>query len=214
MVCFWCRPRNPPLSNSPVRMALQLFTGLPEHYRDQAARLYWQAFGQKLGRVMGPEAQALRFLHGVIRTDHAIAALDEDGTLLGFAGFKTYSGAFAGGDYNDLRRVYGFWGAAWRGTLLSLLERDLENDRFLLDGICVSDLAQGRGVGTALVGAICAEAQARGYSAVRLDVIDTNTRARALYERLGFVATKQDKIGLLRHVFGFTSSTTMVRLLS
>jgi RimJ/RimL family protein N-acetyltransferase len=46
---------------------------------------------------------------------------------------------------------------------------------------------------------------------VRLDVIDTNRRARALYERLGFAVEKTDDIGLLRFVFGFRRSHTMVK---
>ena len=36
--------------------------GLPDRLRADAARLYWQAFGSKLGAVMGPEPRALRFL--------------------------------------------------------------------------------------------------------------------------------------------------------
>ena len=79
-----------------------------------------------------------------------------------------------------------------------------------MDGIFVSNRARGKGVGTALLDAVCAEAKARGYSEVRLDVIDTNPRARALYERQGFVATDTQHLGLLRHVFGFKSSETMV----
>ena len=55
------------------------------------------------------------------------------------------------------------------------------------------------------------EAQARGYGQVRLDVIDTNWRAKALYERLGFKVLKTDQLGLLRYIFGFASSSTMVK---
>jgi ribosomal protein S18 acetylase RimI-like enzyme len=61
------------------------------------------------------------------------------------------------------------------------------------------------------MGAIAAEARLRGYPAVRLDVIDSNGRAEALYRRLGFVETKRQHIGILRHVFGFDTAVTMVR---
>jgi hypothetical protein len=46
---------------------------------------------------------------------------------------------------------------------------------------------------------------------VRLDVIQDNFRARALYERQGFHAVRTDQLGLLRFLFGFASSTVMVR---
>jgi ribosomal protein S18 acetylase RimI-like enzyme len=80
-----------------------------------------------------------------------------------------------------------------------------------MDGLCVDTAARGQGVGRALLAAIAAEAARRGYAEVRLDVIDSNLRARALYEREGFVAVGGQRIGLLRHVFGFAEAITMVR---
>ncbi|MDT8857239.1 GNAT family N-acetyltransferase [Paracoccaceae bacterium Fryx2] len=192
-------------------MGVTLHRGLPPDRRAEAAAIYWQAFGGKLGRVLGPDARALTFLTRVIRPDHAIAALDRGGHLLGLIGFKTAAGAFAGGELSDLRAVYGQTGALWRAGVMRLLEREIDNDRFLIDGICVTRAARGRGIGTALLNAACQEAARRGYAAVRLDVIDTNWRARALYERQGFAALRSEPLGPLRHVFGFTASTTMVR---
>ena len=184
--------------------------GLPETLRRDAARLYWQAFGSKLGAVLGPDARALRFLERVIRLDQVIVARDGD-QLLGLAGFKTPQGSFAGGSPADMRAVYGRIGAFWRMALIGLLSRDIDNDRFLLDGICVAVPRRSQGIGAALMAEISAEAVRRGYSAVRLDVVDGNWRARALYERLGYRAVKQQRLGPLRHVFGFSVATTMVR---
>ncbi len=185
--------------------------GLPEALRPEAAQLYWQAFGGKLGRVMGPDARAHRYLERVIRIDHALVVLDGDGQLLGLAGFKTPQGSFAGGSWGDLRAVYGIFGSLWRGTLLALLSREVDNDRFLLDGICVASAARNQGLGAALMAAIEDEARQRGYGYVRLDVIDSNWRARALYERLGFMAVNTSPLGPLRHVFGFDAAITMVK---
>jgi len=191
-------------------MTVALHHGLPDRLRAEAADLYWEAFGDKLARVMGPKPKAVAFLCIALREDHVISALSEGGDLLGLIGFKTHAGSFAGGEWADLRAVYGGFGALWRAWFFSLLQRDVENERFLLDGICVAPHARGKGVGTLLLQAVCDEARARSYSGVRLDVIATNIRARALYERFGFVAVKTEKLGLLRHIFGFTASTTMV----
>ena len=46
---------------------------------------------------------------------------------------------------------------------------------------------------------------------VRLDVIDSNWRAKALYERLGFRVEKTTSIGLLRFIYGFRAAITMVK---
>jgi ribosomal protein S18 acetylase RimI-like enzyme len=189
---------------------MNITKGFPDCDRPQIAALYWEAFGAKLGRTMGPAPKALRFFEAVLHPPHALCARDADGTLLGVAGFKTHQGALVGGSFRDMARVYGWIGAGWRVALLSALERDTENARFLMDGIFVEPAARGRGVGTLLLQAIADEAAARGYAEVRLDVIDSNDRARALYERRGFRAVNTHSTGVLRHIFGFRSATTMV----
>lgn len=189
---------------------VRILKGLPAEDRDSAARLYWEAFGGKLTTVLGPDARAQDFLLRVIRPDHCYCAV-EDGRLVGIAGFKTPQGSFAGGGPADLRAIYGPFGALWRGLALRLLASDVDNDRFLVDGIAVTRTARGQGIGRALLSALCDEAMIRGYPAIRLEVVDSNWRARALYEREGFVVTDTQKLGLLSAVFGFSAALTMVR---
>ena len=145
----------------------------------------------------------------MVSPEYALCARNDDGTLLGVAGFKTNEGALIGGEFSDLREIYGAFGASWRALLLSMLERSVEEKSFLMDGIFVTREARGLGVGTALLRAIIAEAETRGCADVRLDVIDTNARARALYEREGFVAGKVQSLGPLKYIFGFSSATEM-----
>lgn len=190
---------------------ITIFRGLHPHLRTPAARIYWEAFGSKLGRVLGPEPRAIAFLERVMRLDHCFTAVAGDGTLVGIAGFKTAAGGFAGGGWSDLQAVYGLWGGRWRGAALWCLGRDIDNDRFLIDGICVAHNHRSQGVGTRLLEALYDEAAASGYPAIRLDVVDGNQRARALYSRHGFLPTRTENLGPLRHLFGFKTSTTMVR---
>lgn len=60
-----------------------------------------------------------------------------------------------------------------------------------LAGLQLLPAYQGRGIGTALVRAAIAEAEGAGQPC-RLSVEKDNPRARALYERLGFVLTGED----------------------
>lgn len=189
---------------------MRIATGLPPEMRDAAAALYWDAFGTKLGRVLGPAPRALAFVTQAIDPTHVICATEGD-RLLGVAGFKTHRGAFVAGSLPLLARIYGWPGALWRSLLLTLLARDTENTCFVTDGLAVAAQARGRGVGTALIDALAAEARARHYPALRLDVVDTNPRAQALYDRLGFTVAKTTPIGALRHVYGFRHSITMTR---
>lgn len=192
-------------------MGISFHSGLHDHLRGQAARLYWEAFGNKLGRVLGPDAKALTYLERVIRGDLCITALDKDGRLVGLAGFKTPMGSFAGGSWADLTAIYGPLGGRLRGMVLRRLGDEVDTDRFLVDGLCVAETHRGRGIGGQLLAILAREGVARGFNALRLDVVDDNLRARALYERHGFRPTRTEKLGIVRHFFGFSSSTTMVR---
>ncbi|WP_269584815.1 GNAT family N-acetyltransferase [Roseibium sp. Sym1] len=189
----------------------RIVPGFPQTERPVAVRLFWQAFAGKLGRVMAPEDKALAFLERVINPDFAVSALSPEGGLLGLAGFKTDQGALIGGGLGDMTAVYGLFGGTWRGLLLDTLERETEDGCLLMDGIFVAEDARGRGIGGALLEAVFTEARSRNLSRVRLDVINTNPRAKALYERKGFKAVSEEKTGILELLFGFSSSTRMAR---
>lgn len=191
----------------------RLQRGLPAGLRQQAVDLYWQAFGPKLGLILGPAPRARLFLMRVMQAQNCLIALDGQGRLVGLAGFRTDGVSFAGGGAADLRAIYGPLGGRWRAALLRWLGEDLDSGHFLLDGLCVAKAAQGQGVGTALLQAICTEAHRGGYAAVRLDVTDRNRRAQALYERCGFRLDRQTRMGLLGPLFGYSAALGMVRRL-
>lgn len=190
-------------------MTVTVSKGFSEAERPQAAALFWQAFAAKLHKVMGPDEKGLAFFETALDPEFALVARDAEGRMLGLAGFKTNKGGLAGGSLSDLARVYGWFGALWRGVVLSVLERDLQPGVFQMDGIFVAAEARGQGIGTTLLSAIKAEAQRRGMAEVQLDVIDTNPRAQALYEREGFTPVGVEKTGPFRHLFGFSRATKM-----
>lgn len=187
----------------------RIVRGLSETQRDTAARLYLEAFGAKLGPILGRGDRAVGFLAHVMRPDHALVALDDGGQILGLAGFHDAKTGLVGGEFSDLARFYGWFGAVWRVVLLSLFERSPTTGEFLMDGIVVGPEARGKGVGGALLGAILETACLDGAKHVRLDVIDTNPRAKSLYERTGFVAQKTKHYGIFTKWLGFSAATTM-----
>ncbi|MBA83383.1 GNAT family N-acetyltransferase [Thalassobius sp. S69A] len=191
-------------------MAVTIDAGFTEAERPQVARLYWQAFGAKLGKVLGPDRRALAFLEQALTPEFALVAR-RDGALLGVAGFQTPQGGLVGGGFAGMARVYGLFGAAWRAALLSVLERRVEAGIFQMDGIFVSAGARGQGVGAALLEAVALRARQQGARAVRLDVIDTNPRAEQLYRRVGFQPLKREHTGPFKWVFGFGSALKMER---
>lgn len=194
-------------------MKVVLRFGLERPQRPQAAQLYWRAFGGKLGRVMGPEPKALAFIERVIDPGHVIVAADAAGGVLGVIGFRTRCGSFVGGTKADLVAVYGRFGGFWRSLALQALAHDLPSGTIGIDGLAVAEEARGLGLGGALIEELCRTAQARGYGVVRLDVVDQNLRARALYDRLGFAVTGRADRWLTAAVFGYRTAVAMERRL-
>jgi ribosomal protein S18 acetylase RimI-like enzyme len=190
--------------------APQVRRGLPADTRRRAAELYWDAFGRKLGAALGPDAAGTAFIAEHLNEDRAIAATAA-GELVGVAGYQYGGRAFTGGSAGDVMRAYGKLRALPRLALLALLERTPSANELVMDGIAVDSAQRGRGIGSLLLDEIAAVAADLGCTRIRLDVIDVNPRARALYERHGFVATKTEHTPYLRTLMGFGSATTMIR---
>ena len=200
---------TPPEPAVPVQIALA--QGFAASERAEAARLFWHAFAGKLGRVLGPEPRAFDYLVRVLNPEHALVARAPSGRVIGMAGLKTGTEGLIAGSFADLVAVYGRVGALWRGALLDLTQRPLDAGEMLLDGLFVAEGWRGAGVGSSLIAGVVEEARSRRCTRVRLEVIDTNPRARALYRRHGFRSAGARGTPLLRPVFGFRRLETMVR---
>lgn len=187
---------------------------VPQSCLPEIADIYFTAFQDKLGGVMKRDGTAQKFLSSIMKPEFAVFAVDDaSGKPLGVAGFKTISGAFTEGGMTDIFRHYGLFGGIWRALLMSVLERGVKPGEMQIDGIAVHDDARCRGVGSALMAALEQRALELGLEKLSLDVIDTNPRARALYERLGFEVVAVSGTGPFRHVFGFRQSTEMEKVL-
>jgi len=197
--------------SSPPGTKITIRRGVPSEVQAEAVQLYWQAFAPKLGRVLGPDARAIDLLSRAVQPDHAVVALDSAGGLVAMAGFRSPHGAFMPLSPRNLARVYGRFGGFLRSGLLRWLGEDADQGHFLIDGIVVRPDWRGRGVGSAMIADLAAQAQATGYGTLCLEVSDDNVRARALYERLGFQPGRRQRLRLLAPVFGMSGSTVMIR---
>lgn len=195
-------------SNASSRVEIGL--GLPEALRGAAAGLYWDAFGRKLGAAIGPRRRGEAVLERALRPDRALVAVSS-GELLGLVGFHLSGSSFAEVKLGDLTVEFGLVGGVLRAVPLALLERGARQGELLLDGIVVLAGQRGTGIGTGLLRAAIGFAADNGLGSVRLDVVDTNPRARRLYAREGFVPVRTEKTPYLQRAFGFSAYTTMVR---
>jgi ribosomal protein S18 acetylase RimI-like enzyme len=183
--------------------------GLPDRLRVDAAQLYYEAFRQKANFLFGSREQAIAVLHSDFASDQALIAVQED-RLVGLAGIQ-HGRPFVDLHFKTYVRVLGWFTALWRYMLLIGFHRAARHGELVMNGIAVDAQARGQGVGTKLLHGVIEFAREHGYQTVRLDVVDTNPRARQLYERLGFVATKTQRHPQAQRVMGFSASTTMIK---
>ncbi|MFI6815943.1 GNAT family N-acetyltransferase [Nonomuraea sp. NPDC050328] len=184
--------------------------GLPYGAERRAAELYWDAFGRKLGPALNPPGKAVPLIAAHLNADRAVCAL-LDGRLVGLAGYQLDGRSFTGGSAGDVLRAYGHLRGLHRLLILALFDRSPAPGQLVMDGLAVHAEARGRGIGSLLIEEVAALAAEQGCREIRLDVIDTNPRARALYERRGFTAVRTEHTPYLRRLLGFGAVTTMRR---
>ncbi|MET0070304.1 MAG: GNAT family N-acetyltransferase [Candidatus Thiodiazotropha sp.] len=183
--------------------------GIPHEFKDQAVALYDEAFGRKIAVAIEDDAKRREVLSRCFVLEYAVSALSE-GRLIGIAGLHTRKGSLTGGaTYKDLVSMLGFIEGNMTALILSLYEREPEEGELVMDGITVLSGYRGRGIGGVLLDKVKEYAHQGGFRSIRLDVIDTNPRAKALYERNGFKVVKRESFPYLKKVLGFGGSETM-----
>ncbi|TVR62310.1 MAG: GNAT family N-acetyltransferase [Spirochaetaceae bacterium] len=188
---------------------VRILTSLPRTVsKHKVAALYYDVFRQKYdGLLMIPRSreQALRVLTASIDCSMGIYAVDERGDLVGLVGLGCSDRGFVKYTWKLLLREFGLCGAIRRKVIKFFESPRLLRDELRIEGIVVANAAQGKGVGTTLMDAVTEWAAQRGYGSVRLEVINSNPRARSLYQRLGFHDTGRSYYGPLTRRAGFTS---------
>ncbi|MET0968515.1 MAG: GNAT family N-acetyltransferase [Tardiphaga sp.] len=75
------------------------------------------------------------------------------------------------------------------GRVVVDLASDATGITLRLIDIAIVETARGQGIGSDVIGTFARAAQAQRATSMTLSVLKTNSRARQLYERLGFAAT-------------------------
>lgn len=197
------------MSSSDENVPLEILRSPPATLHPAVIALYLEAFYPKLGPIFGDRQRTEAFLTPAFQPDHAMVAMRGE-QVLGVAGFRQGGKGMFHRPVRDFFIEYR-WSAPLRLILLAMVERAEEPDILVMDGIAVSAVARGHGVGTALLGAIAEHARSQGKKGVRLDVVDTNPRARKLYEREGFTAQKTIGTWPLSHLFPFRAIARMLK---
>lgn len=187
---------------------IELLSGLPARQIPAAASLLLDAFDAKLPVLVGHAQVGQRVLAASLEPALFLAAM-RDGELLGLCGVRWRGCNCLCVSLRLLARELGLRRALPRWAALTLGHRALPADALYVDQLAVAAPWRSQGIGTRLLAEAAALAGRQGRSRVLLDVVDTNPRARALYERLGFCPVKTQRAPGLERWLGFGAVTLM-----
>jgi ribosomal protein S18 acetylase RimI-like enzyme len=185
---------------------------LPDEFRASAIRLYFNALKEKLEPILSSDGRAHEALASNITTDKCLVAIGDE-KLVGIMGIQTNKGGFVNPSLKTMVRIYGILGGILRMSGLAILHHTTSTDELYVDGVAVAHEIRGKGIGSRLFDLLERTAFKKGIRTISLEVIDTNQRAKALYEHLGFVVMKTHTLWPLNLFvkFPFKSATLMVK---
>lgn len=191
-------------------MTVELKWGIPKGQYRRVARIIYDAFEHKFRYTLGPRDKAIALISSQINDKFALVALKDD-EIIGIAGARTTEGELVENRLIPLLRTYHI--RALRSLVVALpflLDRKRKGV-FELNYLSVTHEARGHGVGTRIIKEFIRYAKSHGFHYVLLDVVDENTRAKALYERLGFITVKHERVPRpWSFLLGFTGVSKMV----
>lgn len=192
---------------------IELMTPLPERHRARTGEIYYEAFRRKLQPLVGKPAETLRVLTSGINLKMALGA-QVDGKLLGVAGLHSREGIFSRVGWRDAVLNLGLLRGLYAWGVLNLFGAGAQcpPDHLRIAALAVAAEARGQGLGSHLLEAVFEKARQGGYRAVRLEVVDTNHKARQLYERIGFKAIEHHSYPIRTNWLGFSSDDVMVKI--
>jgi ribosomal protein S18 acetylase RimI-like enzyme len=187
---------------------IEIKPGIPEELRHQAAIICYEGFSQ-IKWLWGSQQKAITVLEASFNTELGLIALMQ-GQPVGFIGLKYENRPFFQFERSHFIKELGLL----RGLLAFLILDNVSPVKPLSDEVYIAVLVvdasvRGKGIGSLLMQSAFEIAQLNQYTAVVLDVANTNSNARRLYDRLGFKPVRTIELKYLPK--WISSGTTIMR---
>ncbi len=180
---------------------------IKDAYLKALAGIVYEAFETKITAIHIRKDVALEILLNSSNPDSAFFAYREN-RLVGVAGVITKNSRFLHFRLKELMRHFNPLRALFYTLVLNIPKR-IHPGEYKVESLVVPSEMRGQGIGTSLMKRVEQFAVENGYSILSLNVVDTNTGAIKLYERLGFDIVRTARYGILTRRAGFTGSHYM-----
>jgi ribosomal protein S18 acetylase RimI-like enzyme len=193
-------------------MQIEYVDYLPDEFRATAIQLYFDALKEKLEPILGSDGREQETLASGIAKDRCLVAVYNQ-ELVGIMGIQTSNGGFVNPSLTEMVKIYGILGGIIRMGGLAILHHSTGPYELYVDGVAVAQEMRGHGIGSCLFDLLEQRALKKGIRTISLEVIDTNPRAKALYEHLGFKAIQTKTIWPINLFLkiSFKTATLMVK---
>jgi len=156
---------------------------------DHAIEIYYCAFRKKIRALIKSKEKALAIYKKSLNTDRILFALLDE-KVVGIVGLHYDNKNFIEVKYKDLREYFNPVLSYFIYFIYRKYLPKLKNDVLRIDSLAVDENTRGQGIGTALIKKVFEFAKDKGFKEVTLEVVDTNPKAKKLYERMGFKEKK------------------------
>ncbi len=184
--------------------------------QNEFADLAYEAFLKKIRHLWlfnKTEGQAKQFLTSAAIFENGVYALLDD-TVVGYIALDKRDASFFKYELKNFTKIFGKWGGLWRYAfhkIVNYFETPLNDNEAKVEMIAVNKSVRGQGIGEQLLLTAFEQVKKENISKIFLEVVDTNPKAKKLYERLGFSTLKVDTLGKITQKAGFSKVYLMCK---
>lgn len=194
-------------------MVIEIRFGVPEKQRVDVANIFYDSFEHKFRICFGAKNKFLAFASRCLRDDRTLVAFKDD-VPVGVTGLVFSGKSFLDASLYHTVRVYGLEAVRIGVFALPFILSTAPKTDVFIDVLAVSADERGKGIGSKLIHSAIDYARSNGFYRITLTVTETNHKAKRLYERIGFKATRDRSIPYpFSSIMGFGSVTEMAYML-
>lgn len=192
------------------KMTLEIRFGIPKNQRTEVAKIFYESFGSKFNLMFGNKQKAISLVASSLDDKKTVVAL-KNGLVVGYAGLHYFNKSYMEINLHKVVKIFGL--ATFRVILVGgfFLLTKVGSKELHLESLAVSSKHRNQGIGHKLLQFTVDYGRSKKFSQIHLEVIQTNPKAKRLYERIGFKEVKVQKVPFpFSNLLGFSSITQMV----
>ena len=190
------------------KLNIEIADSINKNQRIRAIEIFYDAFEQKIRALIKSKEKAIAIYNKSLKNDQVFYAL-LDGNVVGLIGLQYGNKTFLEFKYGDLRKYFNPLKSYFIHRIYKLTSPKIKDDVLRIDSIAVDKSFRSLGIGTQLINKVFEFAKNKGFKEIILEVINTNPKAKTLYERIGFKEKKIVRYYFLSRSAGFSSEYLM-----